>query len=227
MITIKNLSKSYGDVKALNEVNLHFDTGNIYGVVGPNGAGKTTLFNCIAGLIPYVGEIYYEVGDLRNHMGFLQTEPYFMSLITGREYLQLLCNARNIPFKGIEEANIFDLPLNRFASTYSTGMKKKLALTGVLIQKNDVFILDEPFNGVDIESNLLITEIIKTLKSMHKTMIISSHILSSLTDICDYFIVLKEGKVDRHVDKKAYPEIENEMRSAEIGEKMERVKKLV
>ncbi len=223
MITITNLNKTFGYVQALKDVNLHFAEGGVYGVVGPNGAGKTTLFRCIAGMLSYDGKIKYNLDNIKNHMGFLHTEPYFLSLITGREYLQLLCNARKISEADINEFNIFELPLERFASTYSTGMKKKLAITGILLQRNQVFILDEPFNGVDVQSNMLITGIILKLKALHKTIIISSHILSTLTDVCDFYIVLKDGKIDKNVDKAAFLEVEKEMRSAEIGDKIEKL----
>lgn len=224
MIKISNLSKTYGKVQALDNVNLQFEEGGVYGIIGPNGAGKTTLFNCIAGLIDYSGEISFALDNAKNYMGFLPTEPFFLSLLTGREYLQLMCNARKIPVKHIDEFNIFELPLDRFATSYSTGMKKKLAITGILLQKNRIFILDEPFNGVDIQSNMLITEIILKLKAMGKTILISSHILSTLTDVCDYYIVLKDGKIDKNVDKTAFLEVEKEMRKAEIGDKIEKLK---
>lgn len=89
--------------------------------------------------------------------------------ITGKEYPQLLTNAREVELQNVHDKNIFDLPLNKYASTYSTGMQKKLALTAILLQQNEVFILDETFNGVDIQSNLVITEIIKKLKALKKT----------------------------------------------------------
>lgn len=223
MIKIKDLSKAYGFTNALTDVNLQIEPGMVYGVVGPNGAGKTTLFNCLAGMISYSGSISYAQQDMKKHMGFLPTEPFFLSLITAREYLQLICNARKIKDVDLDEANIFELPLNRFASAYSTGMKKKLALTGILLQKNQIYILDEPFNGVDIQSNLLITEIILALKAKGKTLIISSHILSSLTDICDFFIVLKEGRIVQYAGRDEFAEIERQMRVAEIGDKLLRL----
>lgn len=86
---------------------------------------------------------------------FLMTEPFFFAKITGTEYIRLLVNARSKKLTSLEESNIFDLPLNQYASTYSTGMKKKLALTAILLQGNDCFILDEPFNGADIQSNMV------------------------------------------------------------------------
>ena len=224
MIKISNLSKTYGNVHALQDVNLQIEDGKTYGVIGPNGAGKTTLFKCLAGILAYNGKIEYSISNIKSCLGFMHTEPYFMSLITGREYLQLLCNARHLKDVDINAANIFDLPLERYASTYSTGMKKKLALTGILLQKNQVFILDEPFNGVDIQSNILITEIILRLKALGKTLIISSHILSTLTDVCDYFVILKDGKIDSNVNREAFIEIEKDMRKSEIGNKLDKLR---
>jgi ABC-2 type transport system ATP-binding protein len=176
MITVTNLSKSFGKHKVLQDINVSFTQGNVYGIIGENGAGKTTLFRCLAGLENHEGTVNFNEGILKNIMGFLPTDLFFFSKITGKEYLQLLCNARKIKLDNIEEQNIFDLPLNEYAETYSTGMKKKLAITGILLQQNKVFILDEPFNGVDIQSNLLIKELILKLKSLNKIIIISSHI---------------------------------------------------
>ena len=161
MIKIKKLSKFYGKNQVLNSIDLEFKKGKIYGIVGENGAGKTTLFRCLSGLENYKGTITSDYTKLKDHLGLLLTEPFFFSKITGKEYIRLLANARQMKLTNIEEKNIFDLPLNQYASTYSTGMKKKLALTAILLQQNDIFILDEPFNGVDIQSNLIITEIIK------------------------------------------------------------------
>ena len=142
MIKIEKLSKFYGEKQVLNTINLEFKKGKIYGIVGENGAGKTTLFRCISGLENYKGKISSDYTKLKNHLGLLLTEPYFFSKITGKEYIQLLANTRQTKLTNIEDKNIFDLPLNQYASTYSTGMKKKLALTAILLQENNVFILD-------------------------------------------------------------------------------------
>ena len=160
---------------------------------------------------------------LKNKLGFLQTDNFFFPKITGEEYLQLLCNARKVKAPNFEEKNIFELPLNQYAISYSTGMKKKLALTGILLQNNEVFILDEPFNGVDIQSNILITEIIQKLKSLNKIVIISSHIFSTLNDTCDEIILLKNGTIDQHVQKENFEILEAEMKEFMIGDKIERL----
>ena len=223
MISIKDLSKSFGANHVLKNINLEFDTGKVYGIVGENGAGKTTLFRCIAGMEKYEGEITSDFDKLKNHLGFLQTEPFFFPKITGREYIQLLCNARGVKPGNISEKNIFDLPLNQYASTYSTGMKKKLALAAILMQENTVFILDEPFNGVDIQSNMIITEIIHKLKDLRKTLIISSHIFSTLSDTCDEIHLLKEGEFTKKVYREEFSALEHSMRDITIGDKIEKL----
>lgn len=223
MITIRNLSKKYGTNEVLKNISIEFDKGKVYGIVGENGAGKTTLFRCIAELENYDGEISSDKNPLKNYLGLLFTEPFFFQKITGKEYIQLLCNARNIKIPDIESRNIFDLPLNQYASTYSTGMKKKLALTAILLQGNDFFILDEPFNGVDIQSNIIITEIIHKLKTLGRTVIISSHIFSTLSDTCDEIHLLSNGSFIKSVQKEEFRALETEMKQTTIGNKIEKL----
>lgn len=223
MITLENLSKKYGNNEVLKNINITFDKGKVYGIVGENGAGKTTLFRCIAALENYEGEIRSNVNPIKNHLGLLLTEPFFFEKITGKEYIQLLCNARNAKITDIESRNIFDLPLDRYASTYSTGMKKKLALTAILLQGNDFFILDEPFNGVDIQSNIIITEIVHKLKALGKTVIISSHIFSTLSDTCDEIHLLRNGSFAKSVERSNFKDLETEMKQMTIGNKIEKL----
>ncbi len=223
MIKIEKLSKFYGKKQVLNSIDLEFKKGKIYGIVGENGAGKTTLFRCISGLESYKGNISSDYTKLKDHLGLLLTEPFFFSKITGKEYIQLLVNARHMEITNIEDKNIFDLPLKQYASTYSTGMKKKLALTAILLQKNNVFILDEPFNGVDIQSNLVITEIIKKIKTLEKTVIISSHIFSTLAETCDEIYLMKNGKIIKKVEQTDFNNLEKEMKKFTIGNRIDKL----
>lgn len=218
MIQISNLSKNYGPLKVLKSIDMNLEPGKVYGIVGENGSGKTTLFRCLAGLENYTGEIESPFKILKNHIGFLETNPYFLSRLTAKEHLQLYCNARNIKVNNMEEKNIFKLPLAQYASTYSTGMKKKLALTAILLQKNPILILDEPFNGVDIHSNMIIAEVIKKLQSSGKTLVISSHIFSTLEETCDEIHLLNDGEIVEKAEKEAFKDLEKGMRDFIIGD---------
>jgi ABC-2 type transport system ATP-binding protein len=212
MIKLNSVHKSYANNKILKNINVSFKKGEINGIVGENGAGKTTLFKCIAGLENYEGDIEYSNGIIKNVTGYLSTNPHFISKITGLEYLQLLCNARNTSTTNLKDKNIFDLPLNQYAETYSTGMKKKLALTAILLQENEIFILDEPFNGVDIQSNIVIKEILLKLKELNKIIIMSSHIFSTLVETCDFLHHLKDGEIIKSATKSEFDLIQNDIR---------------
>jgi ABC-2 type transport system ATP-binding protein len=223
MIKINGLSKSYGKNEVLKNISMEFLKGKAYGIVGENGAGKTTLFRCIAGLENYNGEIISDKTPLKNYLGLLLTDPFFFSKITGKEYIRLLCNARGKTNLEFESKNIFDLPLNQYASTYSTGMKKKLAITAILLQENEYFIFDEPFNGVDIQSNIILTEIILKLKELNKVVLISSHIFSTLSDTCDEIHLLRKGEQIKSVQKPEFKNLEQEMKEITIGNRIEKL----
>lgn len=212
MIVVKDLSKSYDKRRILSGINLTFRKGEIHGVVGDNGAGKTTLFKCISGLEDFEGTVEYDRGILKNETGYLPAVPFFFSNMSGYEYLQLLCNARGVALKNLKAFNLFHLPLNQYAETYSTGMQKKLAITGLLLQKNEVFILDEPFNGVDVSSNMIINDVLMKLKSLDKTIILSSHIFSSLREPCDFLHYLKDGRIEISLPKGSFDRIEDDMK---------------
>jgi ABC-2 type transport system ATP-binding protein len=144
-------------------------------------------------------------------------------MITGKEYIRLLCNARGKTNLDIDSKNIFDLPLHQYASTYSTGMKKKLAITAILLQENEYFILDEPFNGVDIQSNIILTEIILKLKELNKIVIISSHIFSTLSETCDEIHLLRKGEQIKSVQKSGFKNLEQEMKEMTIGNRIDKL----
>lgn len=199
MIIISNLEKSFGNNRVLDHIDIQFPSGKISGLVGRNGAGKTTFFHCIAGLESYAGNISADHPKHKDHLGYLPTSPYMLSRITGREYIQFIANARGQKIDDIDSKNIFDLPLERYGENYSTGMKKKLALTAMLILKNEYYLFDEPFSGVDLDSNIIIKAIIRKLKVLGKTVIISSHIYNTLTEVCDSIHVLDKGMITQSV----------------------------
>lgn len=204
MIKIEKLSKSFGAKQVLFNINMNVEKGKVYGFVGENGAGKSTLFKCIAGLEKYKGRILSDYSFLKNHIGYLPTQPYFFTRITGKEYLYLFCNARKIKKINVDAYNIFNLPLQEYAMSYSIGMKKKLALTALLLQKNDIYIFDEPFNGIDFEGSLIVLKIINKLRERDKTVIISSHIFSTLSDTCDEIFIINRGVIIEKILKKDF-----------------------
>ena len=212
MLTIKNLSKQFGDNVLYQNVNLNFEQGKIIAVIGKNGAGKTTFFNSITkidsnykGELLYKGKAYQKI----NELGYIPAELYFYPKITGIEYLNYFLFSRGLKNKDkIEHWNkLFQLPLKDYVDAYSTGMKKKLAIMAVLIQNNDIFILDEPYNGLDIESCLLLDKIILKLKANNKLVIISSHILSSLYEISDQILLIQNKEIKTFNNKEEFKQL--------------------
>lgn len=198
MLKINQLEKSYGSKMVLKNITASFDAGNVYGVIGSNGAGKSTLFRCICGLENYKGTISHKkhTKRLKNHIAYLPTEPYFYPKITGKEYLEFYAKiSENNISKSHEHLNdLFQLPLNTYIDKYSTGMKKKIAFLAILLLQRSIYILDEPFNGLDLDSVLLFKNIILELKNKNATVFVSSHIINSLTGICDTIQYLGDGK---------------------------------
>jgi ABC-2 type transport system ATP-binding protein len=224
MIQLEKLSKWFGSELILDDLSAAFEPGKVYGIVGENGAGKTTLFKCMIGLESYQGQIHSDLNPIKDYTGYLPTDLFFFERMTGREYLQLMAYARRISMENLDAKNLFQLPLDQYASTYSTGMKKKLALTALWIQKNEFFILDEPFNGVDLQSNMILAEIIKKLKSLGKTILITSHIFSTLYDLCDEIFYLSNGRWKEHVYQPEFSKLESILRDSakkEIIEQMD------
>src|SRR5690606_17788929 len=212
MISLENLTKTFDNKDVLLSINYQFESGKIYGIVGENGAGKTTLFRCIAGLEKYAGKITGSKMPIKNDLGYLQAEFYAPSKITGSEYIYLLTDARKVVLDKLSAKNIFDLPLDQYVSTYSTGMKKKLALTALLLQKNNFFIFDEPYNGIDLQSSIVFTAILKRIKDAGKTILISSHIFSTSKETCDEISLLEIGRFSQIVQKPEFDQLEDLMK---------------
>jgi ABC-2 type transport system ATP-binding protein len=217
MIQLVEISKAFGSHVVLDRLSFTFEDNKVYGIVGKNGSGKTTLFHCMTGLESCKGEIVSERRPLKNHIGYLPTELFFYKLMTGMEYVQFVCNARNQKIENIAARNIFELPLKDYISTYSTGMKKKLALFAILLQDVPYYIVDEPFNGIDFQSSVLVFDIIKALKQRGKTVIMSSHIYTTLTQTCDEICLLEDGNFKQQVLKADFDALEKSMHQEIVG----------
>ena len=211
MISIQDLTVGYQKgINIIDSLDLTIYDCTINGIVGLNGAGKTTLFNSIFGLIPHEnGQLLFNGQPItKKEMSYLPTENYFYPFITGREYLSLFDGS------DIDRWNpLFKLPLDTTIDAYSTGMRKKLALLGVIRQNKPVILLDEPFNGLDIESSHLLKLILQQLKDAGKTLIISSHIMESLTNICDCIHYLESGNIKLSCNKEQFIELETMLNS--------------
>ncbi len=208
MFKINNLSVNYHKDVVLNELNMDFLPGEIHGILGMNGAGKTTLFNSICGIKSIdSGTCHYNGKWISSDdISFMQTSTYFYPYMQGIEYLQLL-GGSNPDFDPHHWNKIFELPLNQLIENYSTGMKKKLVFIGVLAQNKPVIILDEPFNGVDIESNEKIIQILEYLRKKGAIILLSSHIIHTLTDCCDKVSYLKNGQFSKTYTKEDFSDL--------------------
>ncbi|MCP4439978.1 MAG: ATP-binding cassette domain-containing protein [Aureispira sp.] len=225
MLSIKDLKVSYGSQEVLKGLNLEFKPGEVHGILGMNGAGKSTFFHTLYGTKGIdSGECHYN-GDWVNYrdIGLLETRPYFYPYMKGKEYIQLL--TMHNPKFDIEGWNqLFELPLNQLIDNYSTGMKKKVAFMGMLALDRPILILDEPFNGVDLESNEKIIQILTHLKKQNKIILLSSHIIQALADVADKISYLKDGKIVQTYTQEDFGQLHqliSEMVKLDVDEKIQ------
>ena len=210
MLTIKNLVKSYGNFKALDGVNLEIEKGEIFGFIGPNGAGKSTTMKIVSGLLSAdSGEVYVDDIDalknnklLKEKIGYM---PDFFGVydnLKALEYLEFYASiygivgeeARKLSMDLLELVNLED-KWNSNVDGLSRGMKQRLCLARCLVHNPELLILDEPSSGMDPKARYEMKGILKNLKDMGKTIIVSSHILSELAEICTKVGIIKNGKI--------------------------------
>jgi ABC-2 type transport system ATP-binding protein len=210
MIETRDLTKMYGDLYALDRLTLRLERGDVYGFIGPNGAGKTTTMRILATLLnPTWGEatvcgysIYNAAKDIRRTMGYM---PDFFGVYDDMkviEYLEFFAAAYRI--KGVERRQkceqvleLVDLGYKRDAlvTSLSRGMTQRLGLARVLLHEPQVLLLDEPASGLDPRARIEMRALLKELRSMGKTILVSSHILPELADICNKIGIIERGKL--------------------------------
>lgn len=212
MIRINNLSLRYGPRVVIQSLDWDIEPGTVHGLVGLNGSGKTTLINGLYGLkAPSSGEIRFNDAPLtRQNTAYLETDNFFYDRITGREYLALF-RSRHPSFDIDGWNQLFDLPLDRYTEQYSTGMKKKLAFMGIVALDRAIIILDEPFNGIDLETTQKLKIVIRALAARGKTIILTSHILESLTSLCDAISYLQDQRIQYTFDRTEFAGMEQKL----------------
>lgn len=213
MLEIKNISFAFGKKSIFNDIGLSFEEGKITGIVGKNGVGKTTLFRIMTGMYPLQsGDINLREQRLKpSDISFMPTEPYFYPYMKGREYLEIVATNDDEKMKSRHYASFMDLPLDELVDNYSTGMRKKLAFSALFALHKPVIILDEPYNGVDLDGNEIIKHIIKSDKS-GKIIILSSHILSTITDVSDNIYHITEHSNIDHYRSDQFDQLQSELK---------------
>jgi ABC-type multidrug transport system ATPase subunit len=198
VLSLKNISKSYGNVKALNNLSLQINRGEIYGILGPNGSGKTTTLGIILDVINADSGSFEWVGKAPNKIGSLLETPNFYPYLSARQNLAIVCKIKSLNESEVERVlNVVDL-IPRADSkfkTFSLGMKQRLAIASALLGDPEVLVLDEPTNGLDPQGIVEIRTIILDLASAGKTLIMASHILDEVEKICSHVAVLKHGNL--------------------------------
>ncbi|MGI6705248.1 MAG: ATP-binding cassette domain-containing protein [Clostridia bacterium] len=210
MLRLENLTKRYGHFLALDGLSLEIERGTIFGFVGPNGAGKTTTMKIVATLLPPTsGKAYVDGIDVslypekvRERIGYM---PDFFGVYDNlkvTEYLDFYGDSYGIPFRERQKLipEILELvellaKKDSYVDTLSRGMKQRLCLARCLIHNPDLLILDEPASGMDPRARAELKGILRTLKEMGKTIMISSHILPELSELCDTVGILEKGKL--------------------------------
>ena len=210
MLVIKNMSKTYqGGKKAVDGLSLMVKPGDIYGFIGHNGAGKTTTIKSIVGIHDFEGEILVNGMDVRKNsleckriMAYIPDNPDLYEYLTGIQYLNFIADIYEISRelreerikKETEDFGIYSA-LGDLISTYSHGMKQKLAIIGALIHEPKLLILDEPFVGLDPEASLILKEKMHGLCEKGSAIFFSTHVLEVAQKLCNRIAVISKGKL--------------------------------
>ena len=210
MLELTGVTKYFGAIAAVRNVNFTARPGEVIGYLGPNGSGKSTTVKMVTGLLtPSSGVVAYRGRDIqqgllqhRRRIGYVPEAPELYTYLTGPEYLTLVGRLRQIDAILLDEKidrflrlwNIYD---DRYASlsTYSKGMKQKILLSAALLHDPEIVILDEPSSGLDVGSTLVLKELIRELAASGKIVLYSSHMLELVEQVCSSVVILREGTI--------------------------------
>lgn len=210
MLKINSLTKTYGEQKAVDNLTLHINPGEIYGFIGHNGAGKTTTIKTCCGILkPDSGEIYVDGISIKDNpirckanMAYIPDNPDLYEFMTGIQYLNFIADIYGVSAQDRKDrirkyGNIFELT-DDFAqpiSTYSHGMKQKLVIISALIHQPKLVIMDEPFVGLDPKASHLLKEIMREICDNGGAIFFSTHVLEVAEKLCDKVAIIKAGKL--------------------------------
>ena len=210
LVEISHVTKSFGAKVALNDISLSVPPGQICGLLGPNGAGKTTLFRLLMGILKATEGLLLVDGldafekriEVKRLVGFLPDEPVFYSYLSAREVLELSAGMHGLDIKAtmdrmvplIARLRLSD-DINPYAEDYSRGMKKKLGLLLAMLHEPKLLILDEPTNGLDVESTHLFYNLMKEEAARGTTVFFSTHLMDHVARLCSHAVIINEGIV--------------------------------
>jgi ABC-2 type transport system ATP-binding protein len=209
MIRTERLCKSYGDKLAVADLDLYVEPGEILGFLGPNGAGKSTTVKVLTGLIrPDSGrasvcgfDIVTQPIEVKKRLGYVPETPALYDSLTAREYLELVAclhhlDARTAAARQAELLELFALTGNadQRLSEFSKGMRQKVVLAAALIHRPDALILDEPLDGLDANTAMVVKELLKRMAAQGKTIMFSSHILDVVERMCTRIVIINGGR---------------------------------
>lgn len=204
ILSIQNLNKRFGAIQAVKNVSLDIHKGNVYGILGPNGSGKSTTLGIVLNVVNKTsGEYSWFGGSLPTHealkkVGAIIERPNFYPYMTAKENLELVCKIKDINSSKVAEklelVGLLDRMSSKF-STFSLGMKQRLAIASALLNDPEILILDEPTNGLDPQGIHQIRDIIKLIASKGTTILLASHLLDEVEKVCTHVLVLRKGEI--------------------------------
>ena len=236
ILSLKNLDKKYGAVHAVNNLSFDIQKGNVYGILGPNGSGKSTTLGIILNVVNRTsGEFSWFNGNLSTHealkkVGAIIERPNFYPYMTATQNLALICKIKGTSTEKIDEklqiVNLFERRNSKF-STFSLGMKQRLAIASALLNDPEILILDEPTNGLDPQGIHEIRQIIKKIAANGTTILLASHLLDEVEKVCSHVVVIRKGiklyagRVDEMTASKGLLELKIDTNEAELMQLLE------